>query len=180
MPGIISNCEGVAAIGREWHLRLLRLFAIRENLVKDSANMGCRVVRRKVELDRNTLPEAVGMFEDAISRNVTGQDRYRIHSHLRKIPTETAFQARRESPHENRLQLLGTKDAAYHVPDRAFSRRKVAAVLGEKIELGAGRFSIRSAASYFTFAGHRSVVACHRHRLQDRHIKIVGEHAVEF
>jgi hypothetical protein len=35
MPGVISNCEGVAGIGRKWHLRLLRLSAIREDLVKD-------------------------------------------------------------------------------------------------------------------------------------------------
>jgi hypothetical protein len=43
----------------KWHLRLLRLSAIREDLVKDGANMVCRVVGRQVELDLNTLPERI-------------------------------------------------------------------------------------------------------------------------
>src|SRR5260370_304629 len=120
-----------------------------------------RVVGRQIELDRDTFPEAVGMFEDAISRNVAGQDRYRIHSHLRKVRTEPAFQTQSESLDKNRLQLLGTEDAADHVPDCAFSRRQVADVFGKKIDLGARRFSVRPAASYFTFAGHGSVIALH-------------------
>ena len=70
MPRITSNCKGVAGIRRERHLRLLRLCAVGQHLVENGTNMRCRVVGRQVELDCNALPEAVGMFENAISRNV--------------------------------------------------------------------------------------------------------------
>src|SRR2546430_2021501 len=138
-----------------------------------------RVVGRQVELDRDTLPEAVGMFEDAISRNIAAQDRYRIHSHLRKVRTEPAFQTRSESLGKNRLQLLGAEDAAGHVPDCAFFRRQVADVFGKKIDLGARRFSVRPAASYFTFAGHGSVIALSRQSIQHRRVRILRENSVK-
>src|SRR5207237_517749 len=117
-----------------------------------------RVVGRQVELDSDALPETVSMFEDAISRNVPGQDGYRIHSHVRKVRSKPAFQSRCESLNERFLQLLGTEDEARDAPDRAFFRRQVADVFGKKIDLGAGRFPVRPAASCFTFAGHRSVL----------------------
>src|SRR5438105_14343017 len=106
-----------------------------------------RVVGRQVELDSDALPETVSMFEDAISRNVAGQDGYRIHSHVRKVRSTPAFQSRCESLNVRFLQLLGTENEARDVPDRAFFRRQVAEVFGPKVVLGAELFLVRRAAS---------------------------------
>src|SRR6266849_1387918 len=130
MPGIIGNCERVASIWRKWHLSLLRFPSIGKHFVKDGANVWRRVVRRQVELHRDAFPEAVGVFEDAISWNVARQDRHRVHSHLCKVYAESAFQARREPLHERFLQLFRTKHTAGHVPDSAFPWRQMADVLG--------------------------------------------------
>jgi hypothetical protein len=55
----------------------------------------------------------------------------------------------------------------------------VADVFGKKIDLGARRFSVRPAASYFTFAGHGSVIALDGQRLQYRRVKIFRENALK-
>ena len=107
MPRISSNCKGVAGIRRERHLPLLRLSAIGQHLVKNGTNMPCRVVGRQIELDCDAFPQAVGMFEDAISRNVARQNWYRIHSYVREVRAEPTFQIRRESLNEGRLKFLG-------------------------------------------------------------------------
>src|SRR5947207_10735657 len=139
MPCVIGNCKRIAGIRRKWHLCLLRLPSIGKHLVKDGANMWRRIVGRQVELLRDAFPEAVRMFEDAISRNVASQDRYRIHSHLCKVRTEPAFQARRESLHEDCLQLFGSEDAARDVPHRTVLQRQMMNVFWKKIDFGSSR-----------------------------------------
>ena len=38
--------------------------------MKNSPDMWCRVVGWQIQLDGDSLPEAIGVFEDAISRNI--------------------------------------------------------------------------------------------------------------
>src|SRR5947199_8836012 len=80
MPGVISNCECITSVRGEWHLRLFRFSAVGQHLVKDGADMRCRIIGRQIELDSDAFPKAVCMFEDAISRNIAGEDWYGIHS----------------------------------------------------------------------------------------------------
>src|SRR5207302_8674239 len=138
---VIGNCECITAVRRERHLCLLWFSPVGEYLVKDGSDMRRRVVGRQVELDRDPFPKTVGMFENAISRNIAGEDWHGIQAYVREVFTEPAFQAWRQSLHEGRLQLFGAKNATGHVPDRAFVRRQVAYVFREKINLRASRFS---------------------------------------
>src|SRR6266404_893984 len=125
MPGIIANRKRVAGIRREDHLRPFRLTRIRQHLVKNGTNMRRRIVCRQIKLDCDALPERVRVRRNVVSRNVARQDWYWIHSHLRKIRSKTAFQARREPLYENFFQLFGTKDAARDVPDCTLLVRQV-------------------------------------------------------
>src|SRR4029077_16400381 len=77
MPGVIGYCKRVAAVWRERHLRFLRFSAVGKDFVEDSADVWRRIVGRQVELHRDSLPEAVGVFEDSITWNVPSQDWHR-------------------------------------------------------------------------------------------------------
>ena len=120
--------------------------------MKNGPDMWCRVVGRQVKLHGDAFPEAVSVFEDAISRNIASQNRHRIHFDVRKVNPEPALQARRESLHESFLQLFGTQRTAGCVPDFALHRRQMADVLREKIDLGASRFAVGSIAAHFISA----------------------------
>src|SRR5205814_4268925 len=74
MPSVIGNCKCLTAVRRERHLRLLWFSAVGKNLVKNSSDMQCRVVRRQIKLDCDAFPKAVGMFENAISGNIACED----------------------------------------------------------------------------------------------------------
>ena len=80
--------------------------------MENGPDMWRRVVGRQVKLDGDSLPEAIGVFEDAVSRNIASQNRHRIHFDVRKVGAEPALQAWRESLHESFLQLFGTQCAA--------------------------------------------------------------------
>src|SRR5438094_3801854 len=56
MPRVIGNCECITAVRRERHLRLLWFSPVGENLVKNSSDMRCRVVRRQIKLDCDAFP----------------------------------------------------------------------------------------------------------------------------
>src|SRR5580704_4110733 len=92
MPRVIGNCECITAVRRERHLCLLWFSPIGEHLMKDGSDMRCRVVGRQIELDRDAFPKAVGMFENAISRNIAGEDWHGIHTYLREVFAEPALQ----------------------------------------------------------------------------------------
>src|SRR5436309_2050959 len=179
MPGVIGYGKRVAAIRREWHLGFLRFSTAEKHLVEDGADMWRRVVGRQVKLHRDSLPETVSVFENAISRNVSSQDWHRIHLHVLKGCSEPAFQARREPLHESRLHFFRAKDAARHIPDSTLPWWQVPSVFGKKIDLGASGFSIGSAAAHFAFARHCPVILRDRHGFQHLPVKIVGKHTLE-
>ena len=141
--------------------------------------MGGRVIRGQVKLHRNSLPEAVSVFEDAVSGNIARQNWHGIHWHLLEVGSEPVFQTRRESLHEGFLHLFRAQCTTGNVPDFAFHRWQMANVLREKVNLGASRFAVGPTAAHFTFARHRAVIVCHRHRQQHLCVKVIGKHAVE-
>src|SRR6266478_3218804 len=130
MPGVIGNRECITTVRREWHLRFLRFSAGGEHLVKDGADMWRRIVGRQIELHRDAFPKAVSMLEDAVSWNIPGQNRHRIHLHLFKVRSEPAFQARREPPHESRLHFFRAKNAARLIPHSSLRWRQMTNVFG--------------------------------------------------
>src|SRR5262249_28971995 len=121
----------------------------------------------------------VGVFEDAVSRNVARQDRYRIHVYLRKVFSEPAFQAWRQALDESRLQLLGTQHATRRIPDSAFFWRQMPNVFGEQIDLRARWFSIGPAAANLAFARHRPVILGYRHCFDHLRVEVIGKNAVK-
>src|SRR5436189_6370631 len=132
MPCIISNCECIAGVRREWHLCFLRFSAGGKYLVKNRPDMRRRVVWRQIKLHCDAFPQAVGVFEDAVARIVASQDRHWIHWHLLKVPSEPALQARSEPLHERRLHFFRAKDATGDIPPRALPGRQMTNVFGKK------------------------------------------------
>src|SRR5207253_8431498 len=96
MPGIVPYRESVTAVRREWHSRSFRFRSVRQSLVKNRADISVRIVSGQIKLHRNSFPKTVGVFENAIARNVASQNRDRIHSDPVEILPETFFQTRSE------------------------------------------------------------------------------------
>ena len=59
--------------------------------MKNGPDMWCRVVGRQIKLHGDSFPEAIGVFEDAVSRNIASQNRHRIHFDVRKVCAEPAL-----------------------------------------------------------------------------------------
>jgi len=106
MPGIVPDCERIAAVRREWNLGSIRPFtAGRKPIVKEGANMCGRVVWWQIKLHGHALPAAIGVGALPVSRNVAGQDRKGIHANLGKVPSEPAFETRCEALRERAPQF---------------------------------------------------------------------------
>ena len=70
MPTVVIDGKGVPAVRRERHLFFSRFSSVRRLLMEKSPDVSRGIVGRQVELDRNSLPQTIGVLENAIAGNV--------------------------------------------------------------------------------------------------------------
>src|SRR6478752_6026262 len=124
--------------------------------MEDRADIGVGIVLRQIELYLDALPTSIRVRCDQVARDVTGQNRDRIHSDLRKIFAEAFRQPGRQTPNEGQLDRFRAERAADNIPQRALFRRQIADVLGEQIDLDARMCAIRK---IVTFAAAMQLLA---------------------
>ena len=160
VPGVVANGEREAAIGDESIAPGAHETAVRGARVNDGADMGERIVARQINEDGDGLPVRVGMRRDVIAGNVAGEHRNRKQADIGEVGTEAAPQSRPKPPHERRLELARTQDAADQVPYATLPRRQKADVLRKQIDLDPRRCA---ALAVPAAARHRPVVGRLRH-----------------